>query len=179
MRLAPIFLIAVVALAGCGSRPEARPQAPAPASADEAPPPETRAAERLYPGQCVPEEGCVRVCVLKDGGLAAVPVVRDPRTGDSTYLDQPFARAFPTDSTYAANAPWYASHERIALPGARYQYVKYGLPRVLPMELLARYGEHHGVPMFIEVGMPAPPEVLYIPVRPGCEFQAYQASGSK
>jgi hypothetical protein len=38
---------------------------------------------------------------------------------------------------------------------------------------LARTGEYQGVPVFAEAGM-ARPDVVYVAVRPGCEFQPYQ-----
>jgi hypothetical protein len=44
---------------------------------------------------------------------------------------------------------------------------------------MERIGEHAGVPLFSEAGWRGPLEVLYIPVRPGCVFQPYQASGPK
>ena len=37
-----------------------------------------------------------------------------------------------------------------------------------------RVGEFMGVPVFAETGAPARPEVVNLPVRPGCEFQPYQ-----
>jgi hypothetical protein len=54
------------------------------------------------------------------------------------------------------------------------RYVKYGLPRVLGVNEVTRVGEFQGVPIFAEAGRTAPYEVIYVPVRPGCEFQPYQ-----
>jgi hypothetical protein len=34
--------------------------------------------------------------------------------------------------------------------------------------------EYQGVPIFAEQGAMAPHNVLYVPVRPGCEMQPYQ-----
>lgn len=38
---------------------------------------------------------------------------------------------------------------------------------------LERVGSCDGVPLFGEVGAPRPPEVYFVPVGPGCEFQPY------
>jgi hypothetical protein len=38
---------------------------------------------------------------------------------------------------------------------------------------VARAGDFQGVPIFAEAGQ-ARPDVIYLPVRPGCEFQPYQ-----
>jgi hypothetical protein len=51
--------------------------------------------------------------------------------------------------------------------------VRYGLPRVLGVNEVTRMGEFQGVPLFAEAGQ-SRPEVVYVPVRPGCEFQPYQ-----
>jgi len=54
------------------------------------------------------------------------------------------------------------------------RYVKYGLPRVLGVNEVTRTADYMGVPVFAEAGATAATEVLYVPVRPGCEFQPYQ-----
>lgn len=52
--------------------------------------------------------------------------------------------------------------------------IRYGMVRRVQSHDLARVGEYGGVPLFVDVGDPArPPEIVYVPVRPGCEFQAY------
>ncbi|HYW05999.1 MAG TPA: hypothetical protein VE913_03530, partial [Longimicrobium sp.] len=53
------------------------------------------------------------------------------------------------------------------------RYVKYGLPRVLGVSEVSRVGEFQGVSLFAETGMTGRPEVIYVLVRPGCEFQPY------
>jgi hypothetical protein len=52
--------------------------------------------------------------------------------------------------------------------------VKYGLPRVLGVNEVTRMGDYMGVPVFAETGATGATEVIYLPVRPGCEFQPYQ-----
>lgn len=100
----------------------------------------------------------------------------DPR--DSTYQRQPITQAFPADSTYALNAPWWVEHEPLDLLGSR--YLMYGLPRILGTNDVVSITEFRGVPVFAEpTADPARPEVIYIPVRPGCEFQPYTRLGRK
>jgi hypothetical protein len=53
------------------------------------------------------------------------------------------------------------------------RFVKYGLARVLGVNEVTRVGDHMGVPVFAEMGQTRP-DVIYVPVRPGCEFQPYQ-----
>jgi hypothetical protein len=112
----------------------------------------------------------MQVCVLQGGALAAVTVTRDPATGDTIVDGVPFGQAFPdTAATLAANAAWYAADEPITFEGRR--FVKFGDVRVLDVRDVARVGEFRGVPLF------APPasrtDVVYVPVRHGCEFQPY------
>ena len=52
--------------------------------------------------------------------------------------------------------------------------MKYGLPRVLGVNEVTRTADFMGVPVFAEAGATAATEVVYVPVRPGCEFQPYQ-----
>ena len=141
--------------------PAPEPVAPLPppvAVVDPAPTPAAPAAEQI------------QVCVLQDGALASVTVTRDPATGDTTVNGVPFAQAFPdTAAALAENAAWYTAGEPITFQGRR--FVKFGGERVLDVSDVARVGEFRGVPLF------APPaartDVIYIPVRHGCEFQPY------
>ena len=55
-------------------------------------------------------------------------------------------------------------------------YVKYGRPWVLGVNEVTRTADFRGVPVFAEAGAGAKIEVVYVPVRPGCEFQPYQIS---
>ncbi|HEU4880757.1 MAG TPA: hypothetical protein VFT45_00890, partial [Longimicrobium sp.] len=93
-------------------------------------------------------------------------------TRDTTVEGRPFAQAYPaTAPSYAGGAGWYIQGGPITLDGRR--FVKYGLPRVLGVNEVTRTGEYEGVPLFAEPGM-ARPDVVYVAVRPGCEFQPYQ-----
>lgn len=91
---------------------------------------------------------------------------------DSSYQGRPISEAFPTDSTYALNASWYRNKEPIVVSGR--VYVKYGLPRVIGATEVVSVAAFRGVPVFAEPTADRQhPEVIYIPVQPGCEFQAY------
>jgi hypothetical protein len=117
----------------------------------------------------------VRYCVLLNGRLEEVEIDVVP---DSTYRGQPIARAFRADGTYALNAVWYRDNEPITVAGHR--YVKYGLPRILGSTDVVPVATYHGVTMFAEPGTnPRRPEVVYVPVRPGCWFQPYTGGGIK
>jgi hypothetical protein len=113
-------------------------------------------------------------CVLAAGRLQLVEI--DPR--DSTYQGQPIAQAFPVDSTYARDASWYVRSGPILLRDD--MYVRYGLPRLLATTDVVPVAAYRGVTVFAERGVdPTRPDVIYIPTRPGCEFQPYERHGSK
>jgi len=114
------------------------------------------------------------VCVVHGGAMSTVSVSYNHATGDSVYQGRRFRDAFPTDSSFAASARWYHDYEPIVLNGRR--YIIYGLPRALrPGDVVAR-GEYRGVTVFVEptASRSSPPEVLFLPVRPTCEFQPYE-----
>jgi hypothetical protein len=91
---------------------------------------------------------------------------------DTFVNGQAFSTAYPATTGYAAGATWYINNEPITVNGRR--YVKYGLPRVLGVNEVTRTADFMGVPVFAEAGATGTTEVLYVPVRPGCEFQPYQ-----
>ncbi len=114
----------------------------------------------------------IQVCVLQqDGSLANVPAMYNPTAGDTTVNGQPFATAYPMNAMYAANATWFINNEPVMFQNRR--FVKYGLPRVLGVNEVTRVGDFQGVPVFAEAGQTRP-DVIYVPVRSGCEFQPYQ-----
>lgn len=114
----------------------------------------------------------IRVCVVENGALREVQAMYNTANGDTTVSGRPFAQAYPATSGYAMGMTWFINNEPITVNGRR--YVKYGLPRVLGVSEVARAGEYMGVPVFAEAGAAGMTEVLYLPVRPGCEFQPYQ-----
>ena len=105
--------------------------------------------------------------------MSTVSVSYDHATGDSVYQGRRFHDAFPVDSSFAASARWYHDYEPIVFNGRR--YIIYGLPRALPPGDVVARGEYRGVTVFTEPMASRPsPEVLYLPVRPTCEFQPYE-----
>jgi opacity protein-like surface antigen len=114
----------------------------------------------------------INVCVVENGALRNVQAQYSSATGDTTVAGRPFGQAYPaTAPSYAAGATWFIQGDQITVGGRR--FVKFGLPRVVGVNELARSGEYQGVPVFAETGM-ARPDVVYVAVRPGCEFQPYQ-----
>jgi hypothetical protein len=114
----------------------------------------------------------IQVCVVEGGMLRNVTATYNTRTADTTYQGRRFNEAYPATTGYAGGATWYINTEPIMVNGRR--YVKYGLPRVLGVNEVTRVGEFQGVSVFAEAGSTTAPEVVYVPVRTGCEFQPYQ-----
>lgn len=111
------------------------------------------------------------LCVVRDGQLANVTATVHPQTGDTLVSGRPFAEVFP------ANAPHYLAAAEWAANGAwvvydRRRYISYGTPRVMKPADLVRVGEFRGVPLFARTAEGAY-RSLYLPIRPGCEFQLY------
>jgi hypothetical protein len=84
----------------------------------------------------------------------------------------PFAQAFPATVGYAAGQTWFIQDQPIRVRNR--EYVKFGVPRVIQPGELTSFETYQGVPVFVGTGAPTPPDVIYVPVRPGCEFQPYQ-----
>jgi hypothetical protein len=146
---------------------------PAPVMAPPPPPPPVMVEPQPLPPPPPPmvEMQALQICVVQDGSLANVSAMYNPATNDTTLNGQPFAMAHPMGAQYAGNASWYINNEPVMFQGRR--FVKYGLARVLGVSEVTRVGDHMGVPVFAEMGQ-SRPDVIYLPVRPGCEFQPYQ-----
>ncbi len=145
-----------------------------------APPPPPPPAPTPPPPAPEPEERAITVCVVDGTQLREVQATFFPETGDTLVMvageQVPFAQAYPTDEQYAAGQQWFVQDLPITFQDRR--YVKFGLPRVVSPDQLTYIGMHEGVTVWGEAGVDEPgdaPEVIYIPVRPGCEFQPYQA----
>jgi hypothetical protein len=132
------------------------------------PPPPPAVVVQPDPAPPAPAAEEIQVCVVQNGALARVTAARDPVSGDTTVNGVPFAQAFP-DTGLAANAPWYTAGEPIAFDERR--FVKFGGERVLEVGQVERAGEFRGVPLFAPPGVRT--DVVYVPVRQGCEFQPY------
>lgn len=114
----------------------------------------------------------IKVCVLDGNELKNVVVQYDTLTADTTVSGRPFSEVYSgRDLPYAAGTVWYINSEPTAFDGAG-EYRKYGLPRILGVSEVEFSRSYGGVPIFVEAGRPQA-EVLYVPVRPGCEFQPY------
>lgn len=119
------------------------------------------------------------VCVVdrtSESGLRELEAKRDPSGGVLLMVD---GEARPLDSVhpvtlvagYGGRERWFAEGEAIAFRGQRFQKVE--TERRVPADLLGRVGEHQGVPLFADPRDDPPPEAVYVPIRPGCVFQAY------
>jgi hypothetical protein len=167
MRTSALLLVTLVAACTRGSPPA--PPAPVPPSPRSAPVPPPIPSVTFYPD--------IPFCVVRDGHLESVDVQVSFK-GDSVWRGTPIAQAFPTDSTYAGNARWYLEREPISVAGGL--YVMYGLPRILATTDVVPAATFRGVTVFAEPRDDLRrPEVIYVPTRPGCEFQPYQRAGIK
>jgi hypothetical protein len=146
---------------------------PPPPPPVELPPPPVRVEPTPPPPPPPPPADVdIRVCVVEAGALREVTARYNRTTGDTMVNGQEFSVAYPATTGYAGGATWYINTEAITVNGRR--YVRYGLPRVLGVTEVTRTGEFQGVSVFAEAGATGTPEVVYVPVRPGCEFQPYQ-----
>jgi hypothetical protein len=143
-------------------------RAPAPVRAYA---PTIPAAEAARPGM-VP----IRVCVVDAGELREVDATVNAATGDTTVSQRRFGELYPESAGYAATRDFYLRGEAVTFNRTR--YVRYGLTRIIPAGALTRAGEYQGVPVFRERSVAGMPDVLYVPVRSGCEFQVYQREQS-
>ncbi|HEU0300653.1 MAG TPA: hypothetical protein VFR37_14380 [Longimicrobium sp.] len=114
----------------------------------------------------------IRVCVVQNGMAVEVTAQFDTATGDTSFGTPGWP--VPPGDPYAVNAQWFVDNEPVTIGGR--QYVKYGYPRVLGVDDVTRVAEYRGITVFAEAGGVRPPEVVYVPVRMGCEFQPYQIS---
>ena len=135
------------------------------------PPPPPPPPPPMAPTAPVEDMREIQVCVLQNGQLTNVMGMYSTARGDTTVNGQAFSTAFPMTGEYAANATWYINNQPLTFQNRR--FVKYGLPRVLGVNEVTRVGEFQGVPIFAEAGQTRP-DVVYVLVRPGCEFQPYQ-----
>jgi hypothetical protein len=112
------------------------------------------------------------VCVVQNGAVQAISATYRPTQRDTVVNGTPFAQAHPaTAPNYAAGASWFIQSSDMTFDTR--QWVKYGVTRVVQPPQLQRAGEFQGTPVFAEAGATAPFSILYVPVRPGCEFQPF------
>jgi hypothetical protein len=117
----------------------------------------------------------IQECVVENGELKVVTAEYNTKTGEKTIkvngavkkLDDVYSYE---GAGYAASQMWFINSEKIKVKGKG--YVKYGLPRVLGVTEVKKIADYDGISVFAE-DRPGIPEVVYLPVRRGCEFQPY------
>lgn len=115
-------------------------------------------------------------CIVENGELKAVKVDYNPSTGEKTVVVSGVRKKLDDvyslqGAGYAAGKAWFINNDKVSFKGK--SYIKYGLPRVLGVTEVSKIGENDGISVFAEPGTEIP-EVIYLPVRRGCEFQPYQ-----
>lgn len=75
-------------------------------------------------------------------------------------------------SVYVGSSRWFIDSKPVVFKLKK--YVKYGLPRVLQPTDVRKVGIYQKAAVFAEPSAARNPEVIYLPVREGCEFQPYQ-----
>lgn len=126
------------------------------------------------PGRVAAQAETVTSCVARGAGLA---LFRMPASDTAAFQDS-VRRAEPLPRAgYAGGQPWFTPHGRVPFPSHyRPGIGRYGLPRFIGGHLLRRVGEYQGVGVYAAADVWWRVEVLYIPVRPGCEFQPYMTA---
>jgi hypothetical protein len=124
----------------------------------------------------------INVCIIDQKVLKTVAADYNRETGDTTITINGSKKLFseiygPTGSEYASGTTWYRNNETLVIRSKK--FVKYGLPRILGTGEIARAAEYKGVGVYVEAGIKEVPEIIYIPVRSGCEFQPYQMEREK
>ena len=142
------------------------PMAPAPPPAPMAPP-------APPPAPPAPAMRDINVCVVTDSGLQNVAARVNPANNDTTAMGQAFSSRYPASAPmYAAGTTWFINTDTLRLGSD--EFVKFGVSRMITnINQLRRVGDFQGTPLFAETGATAPYQVLYVPLRPGCEFQPY------
>jgi len=113
----------------------------------------------------------INVCVVAEGAPRLIRALYNPASGDTTVNGRQFRDVYGS-GPYAAGTSWFINNEAMTVNGRR--YVKYGLPRVLGPNEVTRHADFRGVTVFGEAGVSGVLEIVYVPVRYGCEFQPYQ-----
>lgn len=83
-------------------------------------------------------------------------------------------RGFPrTPPPYGDDADWFRNLEPVVLHGRT--YYPYGQPMVIPVR---RYDAYRGIPVYVQATFSGPgmPDMLFVPVRPGCTFVPFNYS---
>ena len=108
-------------------------------------------------------------------GPRALGIDRNLATRDR-LPSEPLTMPIPADGPHAGRMRWFLEHEPIVFDDGL--FLSYGPPRTLRPGDVTRIGSLDGVGIYEETGATGAAEVLYVPVGPGFEFQAYQGFGS-
>jgi hypothetical protein len=125
----------------------------------------------------------IELCVIADRKLTTIPAEVSRTGADTLYRGRPFREAFPVTAEYAQDADWYQRTEPLpeALSpheGGTGKYTMYGPPTQVAPEHLERIGTFNGVAIYAERGdLARGRSRIWVPVRPGCWFRAYQFEG--
>jgi hypothetical protein len=141
------------------------------------PPPPPPMVEAPPVVEAPPAETPIRVCILEAGQLREVDAMVNPTTGDTMAVvgaeRRRFREAFPATTGYAAGADFFVQDRPIRFRNRN--YVRFGLTRIIPTTDVRPIGDFQGATLFAETAANMQnPDVVYVLVRPGCEFQPYQ-----
>jgi hypothetical protein len=155
------LLISAIACSACAAPAAQAPAVPQPAAAAASTPP-----VRIC--------RCMRLCFVQKGRLVEIDIVWNPATGDTMTVDSlPITQVAPLTGEYASVAGWYVNQDTITLRGRPFR--RYGMERELGINEVEKVGEYRGVGVYGEAGHPqAAMSVVYLPTRPGCQFQPYE-----
>lgn len=131
----------------------------------------------VEPEPAPPIERAMEVCILDGRQLRTLAAVYRPETGDTVVIVQgerrPLSEVYDLNAGYAEDALWFAGKDAVQYAGREYK--PFGIERIVEPNELVYNGELQGVNVFVQAGESTPPEVFYVPVRPGCEVQPYRA----
>ena len=121
-------------------------------------------------------------CIIENGEAKNIKADYNSSTGQKSIVvngvRKPLDEAYPLEGKgYVAKVNWYTNNDSIKVKGITYK--KYGLPRVFSVTEVTKGGNYQGYDYFVDVEKGAKqntPEVIYLPVRRGCEFAPYQRS---
>ena len=75
-------------------------------------------------------------------------------------------------AVYVGQSTWFINNTPVVYRGRK--YTKYGLPRALQSTDVVAVGRYKKAGVFAEPKSKKTPEIIYLLVREGCEFQPYQ-----
>ena len=119
------------------------------------------------------------LCVVEGSELASVAATITS-TGDTLVGGSPYGSVHPTTApSYAGATEWFASGRPIVFRGSLHAMER--LPLHVGRAYLQHMGEYRGTPVFVLKARPGHPipDLLFLPVRPGCIFQMVQSRGSR